>query len=274
MKTVDLLLITWNRRAYVEKTLANLFASDDDFNLYCWDNNSEDGTADIIAAIDDPRVVKKYFSKTNVKQREPTLWFFDQANSDLVGKIDDDILLPHGWINKIAPIVRNNPSIGMMGCWIFMQDDWDESLARHKFVTVGDYVIFPNMWIAGQSFLGRLDYLKQYIKPENEGYGFPVDQYKMTIDGLINGYPFPIIFAHNMDDPRSEFYVKDMGEHAALTSRVLGFKTNEEYGGWIAQDAQNILNNSVKRQVKSTRIRNDKSIFGKIRSRIYRYIKI
>ena len=56
MEPVDLLLITWNRREYVEKTLANLLADPADFRLYCWDNASEDGTADLIAELDDPRV--------------------------------------------------------------------------------------------------------------------------------------------------------------------------------------------------------------------------
>lgn len=207
MAPVDLLLITWNRRGYVEKTLENLLASDADFRLHCWDNNSQDGVADIIASLDDPRVVKKNFATENVKQRTPTLWFFEQAKNDLIGKIDDDILLPDGWISKIAPIVRNNDNAGMLGCWIFMEDDWDESLARHKFVTLKEHEVFQNMWIAGQSFLARKEVLLRYIQPKNVGLGFPIDQYRMTRDGFINGFPLPIIYAHNMDDPRSVHYL-------------------------------------------------------------------
>jgi len=270
MEPVDLLLITWNRREYLEKTITNLLASDDDFRLYCWDNNSEDGTADIIADLDDPRVVKKHFSQLNVRQRTPTLWFFDQAKSDLVGKIDDDILLPNGWVSKIAPIVRNNDNAGMLGCWIYMEDDWNEALAKHKFFKLGDNEVFQNMWIAGQSFLARLDYLKEYILPENVGYGFPIDQYRMTKNGLINGYPLPIVFAHNMDDPRSEHYVSDMGEYAALTSRVRGFETAEEYGAWIAEDAKNILIDSVEKQVRRTDAASDKSFLGRVRRKVGR----
>ncbi len=36
--------------------LANLLADPSDFRLYCWDNASEDGAADLIAKLDDPRV--------------------------------------------------------------------------------------------------------------------------------------------------------------------------------------------------------------------------
>jgi len=268
MPPVDLLLITWNRRGYVEKTLDNLLAGNADFRLHCWDNNSQDGTADIIASLDDPRVVKKNFSTENVKQREPTLWFFEQSKNDLVGKIDDDILLPDDWISKIAPIVRNNDNAGMLGCWIFMEDDWDESLAKHKFIKLGDDDVFQNMWIAGQSFLARKEILKKYINSNNVGYGFPIDQYRMTRDGFVTGFPLPIVYAHNMDDPRSAHYINTLGEHAALTARVRGFESADEYGRWIAKDAKNVLTVPLKKQLKRTRISRDQSLIGKIRRKL------
>jgi len=273
---VDLLLITWNRREYVEKTLENLLAGDADFRLHCWDNNSQDGTADIIASLDDPRVVKKNFSTENVKQRTPTLWFFDQAKSDLVGKIDDDILLPNDWISKIAPIVRNNDNAGMLGCWIFMEDDWNESLAKHKFVKLGEHDVFQNMWIAGQSFLAKKDILPKYIHPENYGYGFPVDQYRMTRDGFVNGFPLPIVYAHNMDDPRSKHYInrhdESLGEHAALTARVRGFNNADEYAVWIAEDAKNILVDPLKAQLKREYTQRDQSLLGRVRKKLRRML--
>jgi len=276
MEPVDLLLITWNRRQYVEKTLENLLAGDADFRLHCWDNNSQDGTADIIASLDDPRVVKKNFSTENVKQRTPTLWFFDQAISDLVGKIDDDILLPDDWVSKIAPIVRKNTNAGMLGCWIFMEDDWDELLAKHKFVELGEYDIFQNMWIAGQSFLAKKEVLIRYIRPESEGYGFPIDQYLMTQDGLVNGYPLPIVYAHNMDDPRSKYYInrneETLGEHAALTARVIGFKNADEYAKWIAKDAKQILIEPVDKQLKRVTLRRDQSLIGKFQRKLGRIL--
>ncbi|MEQ9022138.1 MAG: glycosyltransferase, partial [Pseudomonadales bacterium] len=124
------LLITWNRRDYVEKTLSNLLVDPSDFRLYCWDNASQDGTADLIASINDPRVVKRHFNKENVNQYEPCIWFFETATSDVIGKVDDDILLPAGWTERIAPMIRQEPKFGMLGCWIFMPEDWNESLAQ------------------------------------------------------------------------------------------------------------------------------------------------
>jgi GT2 family glycosyltransferase len=129
---VDLLLISWNRRHYLEKTLVSLLTDPADFRLYCWDNASEDGAADLIASANDPRIIQKHFSKQNVQQRTPCLWFFEKSTSDLVSKVDDDILLPHGSIETIASLLRRDPRFGMLGCWTFIPQDWDEQLASHK----------------------------------------------------------------------------------------------------------------------------------------------
>lgn len=276
MKPVDLLLITWNRREYVEKTVENLLADDTDFRLYCWDNASVDGVADIIASLNDPRIAKKNFSKENVKQRAPTLWFFDNAENDVVGKIDDDILLPHGWIDVIAPLIRDNNQFGRLGCWNFMEYDWDEELAAHKILNINGTKILQNMWIGGASFLAKLDHLTPFILPEKMGYGFPIDQYLMTKSGLINGFPLPILFAHHMDDPRSEHCLMtkngEIGPSDSVTARYFGFKDPFEYGQWIAKDAKNILIEPLNNQLKREGLQRDQSLIGKIRRRLNKII--
>jgi len=276
-RPVDLLLITWNRHVYVEKTLAHLMASASDFCLYCWDNASKDGTADLIASLNDPRVVRKYFSTENVMQRAPSLWFFNEAKSDVVGKIDDDILLPEGWIERIAPLVRSEPRFGMLGCWIYMPEDWDESVAEHKIIELGGIRVFRNLWIAGQSFLARREVLHRYVTPEERyGYGFPIDQTSMSADGLVNGFPLPILFGHNMDDPRSPHCLMNrpggMGEQAALTYRVRGFETVESYADWLAADAAKLLRESVETQLREMRRMGGRSLLGRARRRIARMI--
>lgn len=271
---VDLLLITWNRREYVEKTLEHLFRSNSDFRLYCWDNGSRDGTERIIAGLDDPRVVTRYLSPENQMQRTPCLWFLEEARGDVVGKIDDDILLPDGWIERIAPLVRSEPRFGMLACWIYMPEDWDEAAAAHKIIEVGGTRFFPNMWVAGQSFLARREALIRYVEPPGKGYGFPINQRRMTTDGLINGYPLPMLFAHNMDDPRSPHCLMNrpggMGEQAALTARKRGFDTPEAYAAWIASDARSIIEESVAFQVWRSKLVADPTLTGKLRRKFAR----
>lgn len=241
---VALLLITWNRRAYVEKMLPTLFNNKSEFELYWWDNASQDGTRDVVNSIDDSRLVKKYFCEENAGQYEPFMWFLENASNELVGKVDDDILLPEGWIEQIAPILPKDPRFGMLGCWVFMVEDWNEKVAEQNVIEVAGHRIFRTMGVAGHSFLARREYLLRYgIKKQNYHYGIPVDRTQMTIDGLISGQPLPILFAHNMDDPRSPFNTVtksgSLQSSSALSARMRGFESAEAYANWIAEDARN-----------------------------------
>ncbi|MEQ8541369.1 MAG: glycosyltransferase family 2 protein [Coleofasciculus sp. D1-CHI-01] len=265
---VDLLLITWNRREYVEKTLPNLLADPSDFRLYCWDNGSTDGTADLIASINDPRLVKRHFNPENAVQYQPCLWFFETATSDVIGKIDDDILLPEGWTKRIAPMIRKEPKFGMLGCWIFMPEDWNETLAQHNIVELSGERVFRCMGIQGQSFLARRDYLIRYQKKTR--HGLPVARYAMSVDGLVNGYPVPLLYAHNMDDPRSPMNVKTksgpLGLDSALSARNLKFDSAEAFGQWIAADALRRQTVPFDRQIqiKLAHLQCNKTRLGKI----------
>lgn len=269
---VDLLLITWNRREYVEKTVPAILASPSDFRLYCWDNASVDGSADIIASIDDTRVVARHFSRQNQRQRVPCLWFFEQARGDLVGKLDDDVLLPDDWIDRIAPLLRGSPRFGMLSCWVYMPEDWDESLAAHKIIEMEGVRIFRNMWVGGCAFLTRREHLVRYTQPLRTDNALPIDQYAMTRDGLINGFPLPLLMAHHMDDPRSPHCLMNgpggINDRSSVTARRLGFTSPEAYGSWIAADARQILLDPVARQVERARLRRDQSLVGRIRRKL------
>jgi len=272
VEPVDLLLITWNRLEYVQKTLEHLLADPSEFRLYCWDNASEDGTADLIAELDDPRVVARRFSKQNVMQRPPCLWFFETAKGDLAGKIDDDILLPHGWTRQIAPMLRGEPRFGMLGCWIFMPEDYDEEMAARNVAACGPWRVLRVVTRAGQSFLGRRDVLRSHIVPEGRTHGFPVDQTAMSLAGMINGFPLPLLYAHNMDDPRSEHCLMrrsgTIGAQAALTARKRGFETAEAYAEWIAADARKKIGTPIDVQLHQSRLRRDRSVLGRTRQRL------
>ena len=269
---VDLLLITWNRREYVEKTLPQLLKNPSDFRLYCWDNGSTDGTADIINSIEDPRVFKRHFNPENVGQYEPCMWFFETAISDVIGKIDDDILLPAGWIDCLAPMVRKDPRFGMLGCWIFMPEDWDETLAKHNIVELSGEQVFQCVAIQGHSFLARKEYLIRYRSNNKKGHGLPIDRPGMSLDGLVNGYPLPLLYAHNMDDPRSPINIKTKSGpllvNSALTARRLGFGSAEAYAEWIAADAYCRQKEPFTEQLKRHKLKRDKTLIGKLRRKL------
>ena len=267
---VDLLLISCNRRDYLEKTVARFLDDPTPFRLYCWDNGSEDGAADVVASLDDPRVVEKHFSKTNLNQREPCLWFFDRATSDVIGKVDDDILLPPGWTDNIAPLVRKEPRFGMLGCWTFMPEDWNESAARRNVVDINGSSIFRCLSIGGCAFLSRTGIIRRYALTGGIESALPVDRAAMLHDGLISGYPLPILFAHHMDDPRSPHCARKtyLESTSSVTARARGFRKPEDYAIWIAEDAWIRQHYSFKYQLWWTKVKHSETFWGRLRRRV------
>ncbi|KOR35909.1 MULTISPECIES: glycosyltransferase family A protein [Planktothricoides] len=274
---VDLLLITWNRREYLEKTIPNLLSDPSDFRLYCWDNGSRDGTADLLKSLQDCRVVQRHFNQENVGQYDPCMWFLQEASSDIVGKVDDDILLPQGWTERIAPMLRKEPKFGMLGCWIFMPEDWDENLAHKNIIELSNERVFRTLTVQGQSFLARKEYLIRYkqtlnLPQEKLKCGLPVHTLSMSLDGLVSGYPVPLLYAHNMDDPRSPMNVKTksgtLQSESALSARNRGFQSVEDYTAWITADARRRQKYPFYQLLAWKKLERDNTLIGKIKRKL------
>jgi glycosyltransferase involved in cell wall biosynthesis len=249
----SILMVSWNRREYYERTLRHLLADSADFRIYMWDNGSTDGVADIIAETRDDRIVMRHLHETNVGQFEPWNWFLENADSHSGGKLDDDILGPAGWMSRFADMLANEPLLGGLGGWIFLPEDWDETQGAHKIRTVGNVKLFENAWVAGCMFLARMDVLRKYT-PKKFRPGVPVQWGRMVREGLVNGFPLPLELGENLDDPRHpDCRMNKPGgwdKYAAYTARRLGLSGPEAYGQWIAADARAILSDSVEQQLK------------------------
>lgn len=275
MDVPELILITWNRHHYLQKTLEKLMSDPADFRLYCWDNASGDETRDLINDLKDERIVEKHFHPENVNQTEPCLWFFNKAESPYIGKIDDDILLPAGWTERLADALGRNDRFGMLGCWMFMEKDWDEEKAKLNTREVSGMKVLHMTGIAGHSFLGRREVIQKYISTKGS-HGLPVDRPGMSVDGYISGILLPPMMAHNMDDPRSPhcIHFDESGNLSALTARMKGFDSVEAYAAWIAQDAHNRLTIPIEEQIERIRrSRRDAGLIGKIRRHLRKYLK-
>jgi len=262
--SVDLLLITWNRSYYLEKMITHLLSSEEDFNIYWWDNASTDKTRDIFNSTIDQRIKLKYSSDTNVGQKIPTYWFFENAKSKLIGKIDDDIIFPNDWVARLSMAVNSVPNVGMLGGWVFLQSEWSANQAEKKKIEINGVKILRRLSIQGHSFLGYKSVLKNYLNDSN--LGFPIDQNRMSIDGYINGTLIPPIFLENMDDPRSEHFVMpalERIEQLPFTYRKFNFQNITEYSDWIHQDSIACLASSYLRSLKKFKINADISFSGK-----------
>lgn len=277
--SVDLLLISHNRRDYLERTLNQLLNCSSSFRLFCWDNGSKDGASDIIASCNDERIVEKHFCPINVMQAYPTEWFLERSTSDIIGKIDDDTLAPQGWIETIGEAVQNNHELGMVGCWTFWPDDFERNRqkALKKIVRIGKHKILHNSHIGGSAFLMRKTRANDYFISHHNGRAFPIDRIKMTEDGFISGWYYPLLVAEHMDDPRSDYCLMNQPEgmngQAALTAKVRGMTSPQQYQKWIMNDVDTILSASVVQQLKKIK-RNNSFLFNQFGKIKKRFIKI
>ncbi len=250
----SMLMVSWNRREYYERTMAHLLADPSDFRLHLWDNGSEDGLADYIAGLRDDRIVERHLNPTNVGQFPPWHWFVDRCATSVGGKLDDDILGEAGWMTRFADMLIAEPGLGLLGGWVYQRDEWDEKIAAHKIREVGDYRMFQNVWVAGCIFLGRIETLRRFSLHDPLARGVPIDHKEITRAGLVSGYPLPISFAHNLDDPRSPYCRMNRpggwDQFAAYTARMGDFKGPDDYAAWIAQDARDVLEATIAEQLQ------------------------
>jgi hypothetical protein len=265
---VDLLLITHNRRRYVEKTLETLVRDPAAFRVYWWDNHSTDGATDVVRALLSERLSATHLSDRNVYQGVPTRWFLETSRSDVVGKIDDDVLLPIGWLDRFTPLVRENATLGMLGCWMFMPEDWDEEMARQNCIRVAGLRIFRVLTMGGCSFVARREVLLRFLLDEPL-QGLPVDKPGMSLAGFISGYPVPLEFAHHMDDPRSPHCrMRDPKSSPDEWSYTMGhqrFDSLDEYARWIEADARYYQETPFNEQLRIARLRRDPTVLGRMK---------
>jgi hypothetical protein len=267
-KIPSILMVSWNRREYFERTVAHILADPSDFRLHFWDNGSQDGVADIITSLRDDRIVAKHLHPENVKQFEPWHWFMAGCTTDIAGKYDDDILGEPGWMTRFADMLANEPKLGLLAAWVYMASDWDEAAAAHKIETIGAYPLFKNLWVPGGVFLGRLNVLRRFSFTDPSRWGVPIDSLGIWNAGMINGYPLPLSFAEHMDDPRSPYCRMNRpggwDEFAAYTARMRGFSGPEAYGEWIAADARSVLEATVADQIKTWTPSRSRDLKGKV----------
>jgi hypothetical protein len=173
--------------------------------------------------------------------------------------VDDDTLVPQHWIDTVATAVRSHKELGMVGCWTFWLDDFhrNSEKAHRKVIPVGSHRILQNILIGGTAFLMRKETALRYRVPNHNGRAFPIDRIKMTEDGFISGWYYPLIQAEHMDDPRSKHCLMNkpqgMLQHAALTARTRQITSAEQYQKWIMADADSLLSSTVKQQIRRKR---------------------
>jgi glycosyltransferase involved in cell wall biosynthesis len=113
---VSVVLPTFNRAASLRSAVCALLrqtADADSYQVVVVNNNSTDGTADTLAAIDDPRVVVVHESRQGLSFARNA--GIAAATGDVIAFTDDDVEVAPDWIDAIGRAFGGRPDVDAVG---------------------------------------------------------------------------------------------------------------------------------------------------------------
>jgi glycosyltransferase involved in cell wall biosynthesis len=203
---IRILMITYNRPTYTNLSLKTLLENTPDHaQIVVWDNASDEETRSVIRKYEShPRIDRIIFNPTNEKLRGPTNWFFENyRHADFLGKVDDDCLVPARWCENLQHAHLDIPEAGILGCWHYLPEDFNEETARKKIFRYGRHRIMRNCWVGGSGYLMKQSVLDEIgLIGEKESFtGYCI---RAAAKGFVNGWYYPFLFQEHMDDPRTK----------------------------------------------------------------------
>ena len=220
--TVHILYLTFNRLYYTQKTLPALLESSDtaSYQICIVDNGSTDGTVEYLQSLNHPRIETIIYNKNNRGLVRPTKEFWNDSNAALVGKIDNDILVPKNWIDKLIEAHLKIPELGVFGYCHFRKGDFNNNKVKKKVENINGVYLRRQPWIGG-NYLTKRDTVNQNPDYKQSRklfrkrilYGFNKFQKKLSEKGYIHGYianaKKELLLWEHLDDPRHKSFLKD-----------------------------------------------------------------
>jgi GT2 family glycosyltransferase len=241
----DIFMITYNRTEYVRRSLPRLLETcRDQDRVWIWQNGTHGETVDAVREHEGhPKIARVHFSDANLKLREPTNWFWANATAPFLGKVDDDCLVPHGWIERLIAIHRDADRAGVLSCWPFLEEDLDEALVARKTVELAGHSVMANPWVGGAGYIMKRACLERCgLLGDTEG--FTTYCLRVCRAGWTVGWPMPPLIMDHMDDPRSAHTVfktdEDVLAHRGLTAAWRGIDTVEGMTARVKEAAREL----------------------------------
>ena len=229
-------MITYNRPEYTRLSLDCLIASaTQDTRIWLWHNGSDEETLSIVKdRVDHPNVHRFHHSEENVKLRDPTNWILEEGDSEYVSKVDDGCIVPDRWIEILTKAHEDEPSFGVLGCWRFPDEDFDESLANKKIREFnGGHKIMCHPWVEGSGFLLKRECVDSVGRLRDEESGISDYMIRIAFKGWKNGWYYPFLYQEHMDDPRAPHTLlksdADFERYAPLSAWRSGARTVEKW---------------------------------------------
>lgn len=248
---IKVLMITFNRPEYTMLSLQCLCdTAPGNLKVTIWDNASEQETREVVAGFQShPAVERVIFNLKNEKLRRPTNWFFKNSlDADLLGKVDDDCLVPADWSKVLERAHADIPEAGILGCWRFPPEDFNPEKAEKKIAAFGNHQIMRNCWIEGSGYLMKREVIQKigFIKQKETFTDFCL---RAASKGYIVGWYYPFLYQEHMDDPRAAHTgihtEEDFQRLIPLSARKFGITTREQWTQRLKTSAQRLQEYSI-----------------------------
>lgn len=197
-------MITHDRPGYTRKSLRALCESlPEGAKAVVWDNASGHETKEVLKEFEShPKIEHIVYHPTNDKLSTPTNWFWEYSrDADLVGKVDDDCVVPSNWCEVLSQAHRDIPNAGAIACWHFLPEDFDELNASKKIKEYRGHSLLRNCWVCGSGYLMKRKMVDELgllrLKESFSGYCI-----RAAKAGYIHGWYYPFIYQIHLDDPR------------------------------------------------------------------------
>ncbi len=248
---IRVLMITHNRPAYTRLSLARLAETlPPHAKAVVWDNASSEENLKVLRGFEGhPAIERIIYNRTNDRLRGPTNWFWrNHADADLLGKIDDDCLMPARWVEKVEKAHRDITEAGIIGCWRFLPEDFSVSKATRKIHSFGAHMILRNCWIEGSGYLMKRKVVDEIggLRPKET---FTTWCIRAAAKGYVIGWYYPFLYQEHMDDPRAEHTGiktdEDLRRLLPLSAEQYGVRTREEWVRKLRGTAQRLQEYSL-----------------------------
>ena len=249
---VAILFFTYDRLEYTKLALKALLENTEyPFELHIVDNASKDGTVEFLKDLEllYPETIRSIiFNKENLGLAGPTNDFWNRVVADYYGKVDNDTVVPKGWLQKLITAHEKIPELAVVSAYHFPVDEVDMEVISKKIITKDGISILTDTHVGGCAYL-----IKKSIKnmaglmkvdPSKKIHGWTEYQNRLNKMGYIIGYFYPLIALDYLDDPRNENCLIDSHymdySKEIWRERGIDLKDINQIKTWLIKDNERI----------------------------------
>ncbi len=124
---VSLIIVTHNRLDFLKKNLTSLLPTLENINyeLFVWDNNSQDGTAQFLRQLQHNQRIKIILHNQNIGTNAKGK-AIELTKGDFIIGLDDDVIeFPENWLQEMIYAYKNIPYIGYLSSDVIQDETTD-----------------------------------------------------------------------------------------------------------------------------------------------------